>query len=61
MATETIVVGVDRGDGQSERVTISAERVEWDRDGTARCYVGDTEIATFQSALYAVREDNLGD
>lgn len=61
MATETIVVGVDRGDGQSERVTIGAEKIEWDRDGTARCYVDGTEIATFPDALYAVRAANLED
>lgn len=58
MPTESIVVGIDR-DGQTERVPIEAERVEKDRDGTVRCYEGDTEIATFYDAKYAVRAENL--
>lgn len=58
MPTESIVVGVDRDD-RTERVRIKAERVERDRDGIVRCFDGDTEIATFYNAVYAVRDDNL--
>jgi hypothetical protein len=58
MPTETIVVGVRR-DGQTERVAIDADKVERDHNGTVRCYEGDTEIATFYDAVYAVRRDNL--
>jgi hypothetical protein len=61
MTAPTIVVGVDR-DGRTERVEVTAVRVERDRDGTVRCYDGDgTEIATFYQASYAVRKDNLAE
>jgi hypothetical protein len=58
MDAPEIIVGVDRGD-HTERVTVSAERVERDRDGVVRCYVGDTEIATFYDAVFAVKADHL--
>ena len=56
--TEQIVIGVRR-DGQTERVNITADRIERDRDGTVRCYESGQEIATFYDAAYAVRADNL--
>jgi L-asparaginase II len=60
MDTPEIIVAVYRGD-ETERVTVSADRVEWDTDGSARLYAGDTEIATFPDALYAVKADKLED
>lgn len=60
MPTESIVVGIDRGD-HTERVTVEADHIDRDRDGTVRCYDDDTEIGTFWNAEYAVRADNLED
>ena len=60
--TETIVVGVDHGNGKCERVRVRGVRTEWDRDGTLHIYNDDgTDIAEFPNALYAVRVDNLED
>lgn len=60
-SSPTIVVGLNR-DGQTERVEVTAVRVERDRDGTVRCYDRDgTEVGTFYAAAYAVRKRNLGE
>lgn len=58
MPTESIVVGADR-DGQTERVTVEADRTEWDRDGTLRLFDDGTQVGEFPTAEYAVREKNL--
>ena len=59
MSEPTIVVGLDPDTHDRERVFVSANRVDRDRDGVVRCYVDDTEVATFYDARYAVREENL--
>jgi len=58
--TETIVVGVDTGNGKCDRVSVRGVRTEWDRDGALHIYNDDgIDIAEFPNALYAVRQDNL--
>lgn len=61
MPTESIVVGLDSGDGQTERVTITADRTEWDRDDTLLLYDDGTQVGEFPNAAYAIRESNLED
>ena len=60
MPAKTIVVGVDR-DGPTERVEVTAEKVDRDRDDVVRCYHDGVEIATFYNAVYAVAKEHLGD
>jgi hypothetical protein len=59
MPTETIVVGVPRDDG-TEDITIEADQLDRDRDGTLRAYDDGVEIGVFPPGSFAVREDNLG-